>query len=236
MNPRYRLTGALAATLVLASFPASAEVSAEIDSSGAYVRTFVQGTSSAKKVRIWSKVNSRPSVVALNVDGDLNGDLWPAVAEQYQGTRQAWVIWSRFTGAGFDLAWSRFNPPTRSWAPIAWVEPSATPGDDLDPSIAFDSSGRPFLVWWRDHAGTGEVWLSLFLESKWMPPFRVSDSGIDSVTPTITLLSDTRVRIDYTTAAGTVTRTIEFNRPATITDDATPFGRFEVTSTTISAK
>lgn len=238
MSRRTIGTGALVLALGMAasSIPARAEVSAEVDASGAYVRTVIQATSSSKNVRIWSKVNSRPGMYALNVDGDVNGDLWPTVAEQLVGTRRPWVVWSRFTGAGFDLAWSRFDAPSRSWSPIAWVEGTGTPGDDLDPSVAFDSTGRPFLTWWRDEAGVGQVWLSLFLETKWMAPFRVSDAGVDSVTPTITMLSDTRVRIDYSTAAGTVTRTVEFNRPATITDDATPFGRFEVTSTSISAK
>jgi hypothetical protein len=227
---------ALALGAAGAGFPARAEVSAEIDASGAYVRTVIQATSSTKNVRIWSKVNSRPSLYPLNVDGDLNGDLWPTVAEQTQGVRRPWVVWSRFSGAGFDLAWSRFDATARAWTPIAWVEGAGTSGDDLDPSVAFDSTGRPFLSWWRDDGGVGQVWLSLFLQTKWMAPFLVSDAGVDSVGPTITMLSDTRVRIDYTTAQGTISRTVEFNRPATITDDATPFGRFEVTSTTLTAK
>lgn len=218
--------------------PARAEVSAEIDTaSGAYLRTVVLATSSAKNVRIWSKITSRPNLFPVNLEGDHNGDLWPVVAEQRVGTARPWLVWSRFNGEGFDLAWSRFEAPTRSWLPIAWVETALTPGDDLDPSVAFDSTGRPFLAWWRDEAGVGQVYLSLFLQSRWMAPFRVSDAADDSVAPTITMLSDTRLRIDYTTAEGTVSRIVEFHRPLTITDDATPFGRFTVTSSlTISPK
>jgi hypothetical protein len=227
----------LAMVVVSAVAPASAEVAAEVDASGAYIRTVVLATSSAKNVRIWSKVTSRPNLYPVNEDGDLNGDLWPVVAEQTVGTARPWVVWSRFTGAGFDLAWSRFDAPAHAWAPISWVEAAGTFGDDLDPAVAFDSTGRPFLAWWRDEAGVGQVYLSLFLQSRWMAPFRVSDVAVDSVAPTISMLSDTRVRIDYTTSEGTVTRTIEFHRPLTITDDATPFGRFTVTSSmTMSPK
>ena len=232
MNRQRVLMGSLAWVLAAAVAPAGAEVAAELDGSGAYLRTVVLATSSAKNVRIWSKVTSRPNLHPLNLDGDLNGDLWPVVAEQPVGASRPWVVWSRFTGAGFDLAWSRFDAASRAWIPISWVESAGTFGDDLDPAVAFDSTGRPFVAWWRDEAGVGQIYLSLFLQSRWLVPFRVSDAGADSVAPTITMLSDTRVRIDYTTPEGTVTRTIEFHRPLTITDDATPFGRFSVTSST----
>jgi hypothetical protein len=229
--------GAMGMAIVAAAPPARAEVAAEVDASGAYLRTVVLATSSAKNVRIWSKITSRPSLFPLNVEGDLNGDLWPVVADQPAGTPRPWVVWSRFTGSGFDLAWSRFDAPARSWSPIGWVESVPKAGDDLDPSLTFDSTGRPFLSWWRDEDGVGQVYLSLFLQTRWMEPFRVSDVTIDSVAPTITLLSDTRVRIEYTTPEGTVARVVEFHRPLTITDDATPFGRFTVTSSmTISPK
>ncbi|HEX6852553.1 MAG TPA: hypothetical protein VF139_14245 [Candidatus Polarisedimenticolaceae bacterium] len=229
--------GSLAVVTAAALAPAAAEVAAELDASGAYLRTVVLASSSAKNVRIWTKVTSRPNLYPVNLDGDLNGDLWPVVAEQTVGVARPWLVWSRFTGVGFDLSWSRFDAGTRSWLPLGWVESEATAGDDLDPAIDFDSTGRPFLVWWRDEAGVGQVYLSLFLQTRWMAPFRVSDAGIDSVAPTITMLSDSRVRVDYTTSEGTVSRTIEFHRPLTITDDATPFGRFTVTaSSTISPK
>ena len=236
MSRRWIRMSCLAALALGAGLSARAEVAAELDSGGNYLRTLVLATSSARNVRIWSKVTSRPNLFPVNVDGDLNGDLWPLVAEQKVGGVRPWVIWSRFTGSGFDLAWSRFDAASRAWTPIAWVEGAGTVGDDLDPSAAFDSTGRPFLAFWRDEAGVGQVWLSLFLQTRWLAPFLVSDPGVDSVAPTITMLSDTRVRIDYTTATGTVSRTIEFHRPMTITDDATPFGRFEVSSTTFGSK
>lgn len=211
------------------TLPARAEVSAETDSDGVYVRTVVRATSSAKNVRVWSPLKFRPNSYPLNPTGDLNGDLWPAIEESQTSARVPWVVWSRFNGRGFDLAWARWIHDAVAWSPVGWVQGQSTIGDDLDPDLAFDGGGRPFLTWWRDDAGTGRVYLSLFLATVWMEPFEVSDAGVDSVVPTVTLLPDGRIQVEYDTAEGRVTRIIVFRRPDTITDDITPFGRMQVT-------
>jgi hypothetical protein len=64
-----------------------------------------------------------------------------------------------------------------------------------------------------------------------MQEFPVSDAGIDSVNPTVTILSDSRIQVQYDTPLGRVTRIISFSRPLTITDDITPFGRIAVEET-----
>ena len=208
-------------TLAGASSGPRAEVSAELNTTGNYVRTVVLSNSSTKKVRIWTVTRSRPSYVALNPDGDLNGDLWPRIEEDWRLDGLPWVAWSRFNGNDFDLAWVRFQ--NGAWSPIRWVEQVTQPGDDLDPDLAFDANGRPHLVWWRHDSSGGCVYLSIFLSSRWMVPYAVSDVGVDSVNPTVTVLPDFRIQVEYDTPDGHVTRIIKFSRPTTITDDITPF-------------
>lgn len=231
-HSRLRLAAVLAAAAAIA-FPALAEVSAETDPTGNYLRTIVSTNSSLRNLRIWTVTKIRPNYYPLNPQGDLNGDLWPLIAENPVDGRRPFVVWSRFTGSQFDLGWSRWT--ASGWTPIQWVEPApAVPGDDLDPSVAFSGEGRPHLVWWRNENGVGRVYLSLFLVTRWMSAFPVSDAGIDSYDPVVTVLADGKIRVEYTTAAGRVVRLIAFTRPDTITDDVTPMDRFTITETTTS--
>ena len=55
----------------------------------------------------------------------------------------------------------------------------------LDPALTLDLSGRPYVAWWRDEQGIGRVYLSLFLDTRWMDPLAVSDAGIDSRYPAV---------------------------------------------------
>lgn len=228
MNTSRSALALLVAALVLTQMPARAEVAAETDIEGRYVRTVVFSNASVRNLKIWSVQREKIGYYPLNPSGDDNGDLWPLIADQPVGEFKPWVVWSRFNGADFDLAWSTFRKG--SWRDVTWVEdaPSSL-GDDLDPAIAFDGEGRPHLVWWRNEGGTGRVYLSLFLVSRWMPAFLVSDQTVDSVQPDIEVRPDGTIEISYDTPAGRITRVVKFARPATITDDVTPFGRMTVT-------
>lgn len=227
-----RLAVVLASIAAVAS-PARAEVAAEIDATGNYLRTVVTTNSSLRNLRIWSVNKIRPLFYPLNPQGDVSGDLWPVIAENPTDGRKPVVAWSRFNGTDFDLAWSRWT--ASGWTPVQWVEGQpAVAGDDVDPSLTFSAEGRPHIAWWRNERGTGRVYLSLFLVSRWMAAYPVSDAGVDSYDPVVTVLPDGKIRVEYTTAAGRVTRVLAFTRPDTITDDVTPMDRFTITESTTS--
>jgi hypothetical protein len=234
MRTRRSLAAAVA-LLAAAGFGAAAraEVAAEVDLAGNYVRTTVLASASAKKPRIWSVQRSSGLARPLNPGGDQSGDLWPAIAENPQDSNHPWVVWSRGTGAGYDLAWSRWLPG--GWTDPDWVEEAAnaSAGDDLDPRLAVNSEGRPYLVWWRDEGGEGRVYLSMFLFSRWMPAYPVSDPEVDSRRPRITLVDDGRIQVDYDTPAGRIIRLLVFSHPLSITDDLDPFARLNSDATPI---
>src|SRR5262249_40405978 len=73
---------------------ARAEVSAELDAFGSYVRTVIVANASVRNPRIWSVSPYRTGRIALNSRGDLAGDLYPAVAEDAAHQRWPWVVWS----------------------------------------------------------------------------------------------------------------------------------------------
>ena len=61
----------------------------------------------------------------------------------------------------------------------AWVYPvDSIAGDDLDPSLAVDESGRPYLAWWRNNSGQGRVYMSIFLATQWMIAYPVTEPGV----------------------------------------------------------
>jgi hypothetical protein len=219
---------ALLALVWGAGSAARAEVAAEVDGQGNYVRTVVFSNSSVRNSRVWGGPKEKLGYRNLNPAGDLNGDLWPLIVDQTAHERKPWVLWSRYNGSDFDLAWSTFE--SGSWREVSWLEGApAEAGDDLDPDAEFDTDGRPHVVWWRNEGGVGRVYLSVFLVTRWMPAFRVSDPSIDSVHPTITLLPDGKIEVAFDTPGGRVVRVVAFGRPLTITDDVTPFGRMTVT-------
>lgn len=203
--------------------PARAEVSAETDSQGNYIRTAVFYNSSVRNAKIWSVQREKTGFRPLNRTGDDNGDLWPLIADQTVGEFKPWVIWSRFNGADYDLAWSIYR--SGAWTTTLWVEPApSAPGDDLDPDLAFDMEGRPFITWWRNEAGTGRVYFSVFLATRWMTAYPVSEPGVDSVFPDLSIRPDGTIEVSYDTPEGRMVRIVTFAGPSTITDDVVPWG------------
>ena len=48
------------------------------------------------------------------------------------------------------------------------VTEDVVPGDDLDPDVVPSIvDGRPFVAWWRNEGGVGQVYVSLFLSTRW---------------------------------------------------------------------
>jgi len=206
-----------------------AEVSAETVLFGNYIRTVVSSsnTLATKGLRIWSVSRIRPTYWPLNPNGDFMGDLWPNIAENPVQGRWPWVTWSRYNGSDYDLAWSRWTG--RGWTPLASVELTVGTDDALDSAIAFDQVGRPYLVWVsKPRVGPAQVNVSMFLSTRWMAPFQVSDTGQNATDPTIAITMDGNIEVTYETEAGEVTRVVRVTRPWTITDDITPFGTLSI--------
>jgi hypothetical protein len=224
------LTGAALAALA-ACLPARAEVSAQTDTGGNYLRTVIYSNASAKNFRIWTVSRLRLGYWPLNPSGDLSGDLWPTIAEGPLNQRWPWVVWSHFDGQTFDLVFSRWTGT--GWMVTSNVAASASGRDELDPRVSFDMTGRPHLVWVSSGvAGPDHVYLSVFLSTRWMAPFLVSNPLEDAQNPDIVVQPDGTIVVSYDTPAGHVTRTVRFLHPLTITDDITPFSTVSVTSTT----
>jgi hypothetical protein len=223
---RRSYAGAVLGVLLLAT-PVRAEVAAETDAFGTYVRTVIYASASVRNPRIWTATRLRHGYTPLNPRGDAAGDLFPVVAEDPARGRWPWVVWSHFNDEDFDLVWSRWEGDR--WSPIAPVEIGETPSDAVDPAIAIGDEGRPHLVWLSRADGPAEVNLSIFLASRWMEPFRVSDPGEDAMNPTILLRADGLIEVGYDTVGAHVVKLVAFARPSTITDDTTPFGSVGVT-------
>lgn len=227
MRNDHRWIGALlgvALGAVLAA-PAWGEVRVRTGRHGDYRMTQILTGGVRSEGRIWGAVSARPdSRLALNLEGDWNGDLWPRIAESNASPHHPWAVWSRYNcnGREYDLAWSRWAPS--GWEPIAWVDQQGLSGDDLDADLAFDPEGRPYVVWWRDEGGQGRIYLSLFLVNRWMAPYAVTDGSIDSRFPIVELTADadTPIRVEYETPEGIVSQLVTFDEPVTITDNIDP--------------
>ncbi|HKQ59702.1 MAG TPA: hypothetical protein VJS92_00375 [Candidatus Polarisedimenticolaceae bacterium] len=221
LRQRATLIGVL---LVVSCMEAGAEVSVRTDRKGDYVMTQIIPSGTASNLRIWSVVTrtARRKSVALNPQGDANGDLWPTVAESPAAPRVPWVVWSRFDGTGYSLSWSRWSPT--GWLDVRGVGPVQTVAGvgDFDPRLAFGSDGRPFLVWSRLENGSGAVYVSVFMSSRWSDPLRVSAEGVDARKPDIDVTGRSLLRVRYETDAGTLSQVLLFQGPVTITDDINP--------------
>jgi hypothetical protein len=203
--------------------PARAEVSAEVSENTTYERLVVRGNASAKNLRVWAVTRTVEGMVPLNPGGDLNGDGWPAYVEPVDLGAAPIVVWSRFDGEEYDLAWSIWTDGA-GWSDVRWLAPELDQrGPDLDPSMDHDPlDGRAHVVWRRETAGGSEIYLSLFLVNRWMAPYLVSDVGVDARYPDVDVRDDGSILVTYETDAGTVTRVVKFLRPSTITDDLNP--------------
>jgi len=225
---------ALAGLLVALAPDPRAEVAARTDLAGNYVATEIVTTGLRGEPVIWGlrgRVARRANI--LNPRGDQNGDLWPVIVESSQPQRHPWVVWSRFNGTDYDLAWSRWTP--QGWRPVEPISPDSTSGDDLDPDLAFDGNGQAFLAWSRDDGGASEIYLSVWLKRRWMTAVVVSEPGVDSRYPVIVGFGDDAVDVEFTTPDGVVLQRVLFSKPGTITDDINPLQHLRVIGTPIYA-
>ena len=201
---------------------ARAEVAAEIDFEGNYLRTIVVSRATISDLNVWSVVLPSQHHVPLNPQGDVTRDLWPVIVESEGGP---FVVWSRFTGVDYDLAWSRWN--RAGWQDIDWIESMPRSGNDLDPDLTVDESGRPHLAWWTDEGGVGRVYFSMYLDTRWMAAYGISDAAVDSRDPQITVNDDGSITIEFITPDGLRAKTIQIISGHSINDDFDPFNSME---------
>ena len=207
--------------------PTLSEVRVKTDRRGEYETTQVITGSRNTSARIWTVFGKgRGSRFALNPHGDRLDDLWPAIAENSLAPYHPWVVWSRHNGNDYDLVWSRWEQST--WKAVDWIHPETPPGDDLDANLAFDSTGRPYVVWWTVGPDGGQVYLSLFLATQWATAYGVSADGVDARYPVVHVGEDGEIHVEYETDEGTVSQLVLFEQPDTITDDIDPLDRLRL--------
>ena len=224
MKPRNLIIG-FALIALAVSLPALGEVSARLNEDGDYVgMTYRIGVTNG--YRIWASAaptfNRRP----LNPTGDLLGDLSPTVVESTVDAHWPVAVWSHPNGGDYDLVFSRWTG--RSWTPMSFVEQD-NPYNDLDPRISMNSEGRPYMAWYRTEATGGVVYFSIFLQSRWMTPIRVTGTTVDASSPQLVLSSDTRAVVTYMTPTGAQSRILTIPNTDSITDDIDPKIRTQIT-------
>jgi len=117
-----------------------------------------------------------PSRIALNTDGDVNGDGPPSVLmNPFSGLPT--VAWARNSTSGFDVVVSHFEAG-------AWSVPEVVAGgtdDELDPHLVLDPfDGTVHLFYWIDAATPVVMYRHAPADlSSWSFPVQVSN-GIDA--------------------------------------------------------
>ncbi len=172
-------------TLIVFTGTALAEVSVVIDGKGNYVKTLLLFNESKGYKYFWEPVRKGiASYLMLNIEGDLIRDGKPSVAE-HPFNKLPWVVWSHFNGQDNDIVWSRWDGV--KWTTIAHVVQSD--GNDQEVTIAFEPSGIPFVAFTRK-GERSQIFLTAFLNGRWMNPLLVSDPSVDSTNPTMIFAPD----------------------------------------------
>jgi hypothetical protein len=185
---RHRL---ILSSIVLLSFLCAgtlfAEVSVILDGQGRYVKTLTLFKTKHHQTFYWEPVRKGiPGYQILNMAGDFNGDGRPRLAE-HPFEKTPWVVWPYFDGNDFEIACSY-------WTGTGWSAPMIIGNleneiDDVEPSISFEGSGIPFITFTRK-AETSQIYVTAFLNGKWLKPILVSDPSIDCSKPTLIFQRD----------------------------------------------
>jgi hypothetical protein len=202
---------------------ALAEVSVQLDSRGNLRRFLYLTAGRGRNAVVWSQVRPRvPQHLVLNPLGDNLGDRAPAIRLSPL-TGYPLVVWPKNFGNIRQLAESAWDG--KKWTDVALIAPG-TPlvYDDKDPSLAFDQSGVPYLVWSRAEQ-TARVYFSMKLLGRWTPPMPISEDGVEGRAPSIALEGTTAI-ISYQSTAGPVAKHYEtavlVNSAASLMDNPIP--------------
>ena len=156
---------------------------------------------------IWSQVRAGvPRQQMLNPLGDVSGDGAPTI-RSHPVSGAPWVVWPARVANVAQIAVSSWDGSR--WTPRQYVVPTPEPYylDDLNPDLTFDATGQPFLVWQRSDS-INSVQFSTLSNGIWTPPLRLSEEGVDSRFPSITLSAQTAL-VRFLTPGGWVTRSYE---------------------------
>ncbi len=188
--------------LLLPAGLTQAEVSVELGQAGTVKHTFFISQQRAGTTLYWTQVRARvPQAQLLNPLGDVRGDSKPFV-RVHPVTGAPWVVWS----VNIDGV-KRVG--IAEWTGKSWTSPRlVTAGnpfgwDELDPTIAFDDLGTPFIVWWRAEQ-TPRVYFSTMVGGTQTPPLAIGAEDVAGKYPRISVRGSTAM-IRYKTPAGPAT-------------------------------
>lgn len=195
-----RVVAAAVAVFLLLPSMVLAEVSVKLDHQGALKRVFYLTRGNGQRATVWGQVRPNlPLELMLNPLGDVHGDMPPTIT-LHPETGHPWVVWSMNVANQKRIAFSM-------WDGERWTAPArvvANPGpfgwDQMDPVLAFDGEGLPYLVWWVD-GQVDQVYFSTMVDRCWTPPYLISDDSQDSRHPSLSFEGPT-VRIIYETPSG----------------------------------
>ena len=184
-----------------------AEVSVLVDQEGRFKKLVYITTGGEGHRAVWRQV--RPSVPLehlLNPQGDTLGDL-PPIFRFHPLTGHPWAVWSMNVANQKVIG-------VAAWGAAGWTVPGrvvTAPDpyfyDQVEPSLAIDDGGRPFLVWTRKEP-IPQIYFSTLIRGVWTPPLRVSTPEIGGRAPSITV-TGTIATITYETDSGPVVQTYE---------------------------
>ena len=91
----------------------------------------------------------------------------------------------------------------RNWSAPALLGVAGNGLQDLEPKLAFSSSGQPYVVWWRLSAdGTDQsVWMTTRSAGQWLEPVRLTSTRLRASRPTV-LIADLSILVAFDTEQG----------------------------------
>lgn len=164
----------LAASMVLAAVPISAEIRGGRVNDSIYVLILGIGDSADpivcwELVEEWEAGSGKP----LNPGGDLRGDGRPDLVID-PTTGWPLVTWAYWAGTDYDVAYSEWEG--EDWSEIGFI--TSTIENQLDPRSHIDDTGKVLTVWWED-IQTGRLYLAVRApgETQWGNAQLIQRSG-----------------------------------------------------------
>lgn len=174
----------LAAFILICFVPLFAEMSAIRDSDDNYSSYLLIYRDSPNN-EIWKKFSNDPNRVLLNENGDLNADGEPSFAiNPITGSPE--VVWSKFDGIDYEIAYSYFEG--LEWSEYEIITYNNI--NDFDPCIAFNNDGTVKVAWWSDEPIQQVYYKVRKNNGEWSLTLRVSDFLETSRFPSITALNN----------------------------------------------
>lgn len=171
--------------LAISTLPVAAEVAVSLDDGGT-IRSIHVGSivDETDPINSWSPFGTTsPNRIALNPDGDTNGDGPPGFLHDSTRTDPI-VVWASNGAQGYDIVASRFTAG-------AWTAPVVVAGgadDELDPVVVLDPDADTLHVfYWTPSPAPRILWTQGNLDlTGWQAPLPVSAPGDIALRPSAT--------------------------------------------------